>query len=806
MFKNYVKTAFRTLVRHGNYAFINISGLAAGIAVCLVIFVIIQFERSFDDFHLKKDRIYRVLSEYHHSDVAYPFYGKGLPFGLPASVKAHFPQLEKVAPFFHQGNDQLLVLDESGQVSKKFKEENGVFVTEPAFFAIFDFPLLAGNPATALAAPNAALLTKETAERYFGDWKSAMGKTLKWNDHDLLKVTGILATIPANTDFPLKVVTSYGTGFTANFAKSTDWNGSSGNFGCFVLLPPGMSAGAFNTQLRAFSKQMEAAENKDSHILQPISAVHFDTHTGNWSGKSISPELVRALWMIAAFILLIACVNFINLSTAQAVNRAREVGVRKVLGSNKTQLKLQFLTETGMIVLVAIVLAVALVLISLAGLSRLLDLDLAFSNLLTPAVGGFLVITALSVTLLAGFYPSLVLAGFNPINALKSKLAARSSSGFSLRKALVVFQFIIAQALIIGTLIMVKQMNFFITRPIGFEKDAVVNVPFPADSLGISKLDFLRKQLSEIKGIRSFSFNSNTPIENDNDNWTTLNYDHAAKETDFWAIIKFTDNQYLPTYQLPLVAGRNLEPSDTAREFLVDELLIKNLGIKRPEEALNREISLWGGQIKGPIVGVLKEFNSRSFRRDLAPVLITTMKQGYSNVAIKLSTQDIAPTMKSIERIWNGTHPEFVFEYEFLDSKIASFYNQERQLSELYQVFAAISIFLSCLGLYGLASFMALQRIKEVGIRKVLGATAPQIVYLFSKEFVLLVGLAFLIACPIAWYFMHHWLQDYPYRIDMSWWIFGLGGACSILIALATVSFQAVKSALANPVKSIRTE
>ncbi len=429
MFKNYLKTAYRSLVRHANYTLINISGLSVGIAVCLVIFIIIKFERSFDDFHQKKDRIYRVLSEYHHSDAANVFYGKGLPFGLPAGLKAHFTKLEKVAPFYTEGNDQLLVLDDNGQVTKKFKEETGVFVTTPSFFDIFDFPLVAGNPATALANPNCALLTKETAQKYFGDWKRAMGKTIKWNNHDLVKVTGILAPIPANTDFPLKVVLSYGTGYTANFAKATRWDGSSGNFGCFILVPPGMSVPAFNSQLREYSKQMQPADDKDSHIIQPISEVHFDTHSGNWSGKSISPELIRALWMIAAFILLIACVNFINLSTAQAVNRAREVGVRKVLGSNRTQLKLQFLTETAMIVLVAEMLAVALVLLTLPWISRLLDLRLSYTNLTGSAVAPFLVLILVAVTALAGFYPSLILAGFSPINALKSKLSARSYFG-----------------------------------------------------------------------------------------------------------------------------------------------------------------------------------------------------------------------------------------------------------------------------------------------------------------------------------------------------------------------------------------
>jgi putative ABC transport system permease protein len=806
MFRTYIKTSLRSLWKHSNYALINVFGLSAGIGVCLVIFIIIRFEMSFDNFHAKKDRIFRVLTEYHHSDVANVFYGKAVPYGMPDGIKAHFPELEQVVPLYGDENDQILVLNGEGQTIKKFKEEKGVFLTRPAFFDVFDFPWLAGNAATALKDPNSAVLTQETAEKYFGNWKSAMGKTIKWNDHDLLKITGILATIPGNTDFPFKVVISYGTGFTSDLAKSTDWGNTNGSFGCFVLLSPGVTASSFNQKLRAYSKQMEPTGDKDSHIIQPLNEIHFDTHAGNFGGKSISPELVRALWMIAGFILLIACVNFINLSTAQAVNRSREVGVRKVLGSNKTQLRMQFMTETGLIVTVSVVLSAVLALAALPATGKLLDLSLAFNIFQSPAIALFLAVIAVGVTALAGFYPSLVLSRFSPITALKNKFSPRNSSGVSLRKGLVIFQFIIAQALIIGTLVIVKQMNFFTSRPLGFVKDAIVNVPFPGDSLAMTKLDYLRKQLSALKGVQSVSFGSNTPIEDDNDNWTTFTFNHAVKETDFYAIIKWSDNQYLPTYQLPLVAGRNLEASDTAREFLVDELLLKNLGITNPQDAINKDISLWGGAIKGPIVGVLKEFNSRSFRRDLAPVLITSMKRAYSSAAIKLSTLDMALTMKSIEKIWGALYPDYVFEYQFLDSKIQSFYTQERQLSNLYQIFAIISIFLSCLGLYGLASFMAVQRIKEVGIRKVLGASAANIVYLFSREFIWLVGIAFLIASPLAWYFMNKWLQDYPYRINISGWIFLLGGASSVAIALITVSFQAVKAALANPVKNLRTE
>jgi putative ABC transport system permease protein len=805
MIMNYVKTGFRTLRRNKNYTLINVAGLAAGTAICLLIFIIIQFEMSYDGFHSKKDRIYRVLTEYHHAD-ANVFYGSAAPFAMPASLKNSFPEIEQVTAIYSEGNDQILVPDNVGQSVKKFKEEKGVFFTQASFFSIFDFPFLSGNPVTALNEPNTAVLTKETAEKYFGDWRSAIGRTFKWNDQYTIRVTGILATIPDNTDFHLKIAISYGTGFTADFAKSTDWASTQSSFGCYILLPPKSSVESFNTKLRTLSKKMEPADDKDSHIIQPLGAVHFDTHVGNLSGKTISMQLIRGLWLIAAFILLIACVNFINLSTAQAINRAKEVGVRKVLGSNLSQLKWQFITETFLIVITAVILSIGFSLAALSTIGKILDLPLTFLLLKNPAIILFLVVITLAVTFIAGFYPSVVLSRFNPIDALKSKQAAQSTKGISLRRGLVVFQFIIAQALIIGTLIIVKQMNYFTNQPLGFDKSAIVNIPFPGDSAGTSKLDYLRKELSGVRGVENISFSSNTPVEDDNDAWTTFNFNHAAKQTDFYAIIKWTDDQYIPTYKLPLIAGRNLAPSDTVREFVVDELLIKNLGITNPNDAIGKSISLWGGQINGQIVGVLKEFNARSFRRDLAPVMITTMKRGYSSAGIKLTSNNAAFTMGAIEKIWGKLFPDFVFEYKFLDAKIDGFYNQERQLSQLFQLFAVIAIFLSCLGLYGLASFMAVQRIKEVGIRKVLGATTGHIVYLFSKEFILLIAVAFLIASPIAWYFMHRWLQDYVYRIDISLWIFILGGILSVVIALTTVSFQAIKAAIANPVKSLRSE
>ncbi len=817
MFKNYFKTAFRSLTRNRNYTIINIAGLAVGIAVCMVIFIIIQFHTSYDDFHKNKDRIYRVLTESHHADAGTISYGKNVPFLMPEGLKTAFPQLEQVAPVYASHNDELQVLDDNGTPVKNFKEQGGVFYTEPSFFNIFNFPLLAGSYAS-LKDPNNVLLTKEIAETYFGDWKTAMGKTIKITGYYsmgaglfqfppvALKVSGILATIPANTDFQLKLVVAYGTDFTGDKEygfQQPDWNGTAPDFGCYVLLPPNISVDNFNQQLRAYSRKVLPPDNKNSQIVQPLSAVHYDTQTGNYSNKTISRELLNVLWLIAAFILLIACVNFINLSTAQAVNRAKEVGVRKVLGSNKSQLQVQFIVETFLIVASAVILATGITLLALPYVNQLLELSLSFNILSNLAIILFLLTVTIVVTALAGFYPSIVLSRFNPVNALKSKLTANTAKGISLRRGLVVFQFIIAQALIIGTLIIVKQMDYFMNQPLGFDKDAIVNVPYRPDSTGA---DYLRQQLLSVNGVQSVSFSSNTPIEDDKNMFTTFKFDHAIKEEDFQAITKFADNEYVPTYKLQLVAGRNLQPSGPTIEFLVNESFVKSLGLKKPEDILNKEISIMGGLIKCPVVGVVKDFNDRSLRQNLAPLLIATNATMYRQASIKLATTNISSTMQSIKKIWQKAFPNYVYEYKFLDDKIASFYKQENQLSQLYKIFAAIAIFLSCLGLYGLASFMAVQKIKEVGIRKVLGATAGKIVYLFSKEFIILIAIAFAIATPIAWYYMHQWLQDYAYRINISWWLFAAGGLVAIIIALATISFQAIKAAIANPVKSLRTE
>ncbi len=815
MFKNYLKIAWRNLVRNKSYAVINVTGLAVGIAVCMMIFIIIQYQTSFDQFHTKQDRIYRMLTGRHPADAATISYSKSVPFAMPEGLKADFPQLEQVAPVYASHNDELQVVDINGAPVKNFKEPGGVFYTTPSFFNMFNFPLLAGSYAS-LKDPNNVLLTKEIAATYFGDWQTAMGKTIKLTGYYsmgaglfqfpavALKVSGILATIPANTDFQLKLVVAYGTDFTGDKQygfQQPGWNGTNADFGCYVMLPQHMSGDNFNQQLKAYSRKVLPPDIKDSHMAQPLSAVHYDTETGNYSNKTISRELLNVLWLIAAFILLIACVNFINLSTAQAVNRAKEVGVRKGLGSTRSQLQVQFIIETLLIVASAVLLATLITMLAMPYVNQLLELSLSFNIRRNPVIILFLLAVTFVVTVLSGFYPSIVLSGFNPINALKSKFTVNNATGISLRRGLVVFQFIIAQALIIGTLIIVEQMDYFMHQPLGFDKDAIVNVPYRPDSTE----SYLKQQLlsNVVKGV---TFNSNSPIEDNNNVFTTFKYDKSIKDANFQAITKFADEDYVPTYKLQLVAGRNLQPSGWTREFLVNESFVKSLGLSKPEDILNKEINIMGGLIKCPVVGVLKDFNDRSLRQSLSPLLIATNRTMYRQASIKLSTTNIAASMQSIKKIWEQTFPNYVYEYRFLDEKIDSFYKQENQLSQLYKIFAAIAIFLSCLGLYGLASFMAVQRIKEVGIRKVLGATGGNIVYLFSKEFILLIAIAFAIATPISWYYMYQWLQDYVYRINISWWVFFAGGLAAMFIALATISSQAIKAAIANPVKSLRTE
>ncbi|WP_461451874.1 ABC transporter permease [Mucilaginibacter sp.] len=804
MIKNYLKTAWRNLLNNKSYATLNIVGLAVGIAACLLIFLIIKFETSFDNFHSKKYNIYRVLTIQAGPD------GKelisGVPFPTAQSLRLDFPQLKGVASILKSNGTLLSLNNDQVNTIKKFKEDD-TYYAEPQFFDVFDFSWLAGDKKTALTDPNTVVLTKTEAEKFFGDWKSAIGKTIKLENKTNLKVTGILNDPPENTDFPLKVVISFSTlkdkenNYHDNFAN---WGSIYGEHYCFVVLPNNQSESQFNNYLTGFvKKHFTTGPIKQDMQLQPLSDIHYNAEVSKYTKGNFSHQLIDAIALIGMFLLVIACVNFINLATAQAVNRSKEVGIRKVLGSTREQLVMQFIIETFIITFTAIVIGIVVAFVALPYFNILLDIKLSTAFLSDPAVILFVIGLLIVVTLLAGFYPAMVLSGFNPIAALKNKITASSTSGVSLRRGLVVLQFCIAQVLIIGMLVIINQMDYFKNKSLGFVKDAVINVGLPNDSISLTKINTLRDELLQQPGVKDVSFSSSSPSDNSNSN-TEFTYDNAAKPEPFQANMKYADAEYFNLYHLQLVAGRPYIKTDTIHELVVNETLLKKLGVLNPNTAIGKNILVEGK--KALIVGVVKDFNVTSLKKQIPPVIMASYKDTYEDINIKVQPANLTQTLSSIEHTWNATFPDYVYEYKFLDEKIAGFYKSDTQLSQLFKIFSGIAIFISCLGLYGLISFMALQRIKEVGIRKTLGASVGSIVYLFSKEFTVLIFIAFAISAPIGWFVMHRWLMTFTYRYSFGPSIFLISIAASVIIAWLTVGYKALKAALSNPVKSLRSE
>ena len=803
MLKNYFKTAWRNLLRNKSYAIINVTGLATGIAACLLIFLVVQYETSFDDFHPNKDRIYRVVSVSSGPDGV--TLGSGTPMPMDEGLRLDFPELTNVGSIMLNDGSHFSV-----GPSKKFKEDLAYYA-DPQFFQIFDFKWLAGDKKTALAEPNTVVLTRDEARRFFGDWHTAIGKTIRYENKRDFKVTGILENTPANTDFPLKVVMSWVTLLKKGgdlSGNAIDWVNTSSDRNTYLILPAGISETKFNADLASFAKKhIPPPNNKtNSFQLQALKDMHYNTLVDIYSGHPFSKQLINVISLIGMFLVIIACANFINLATAQAVNRSKEVGIRKVLGSNRRQLVVQFISETLIVTICAVLLACAIAIIVLPMLNTLLEVDLSRRFLLNPISLLFLLGVVIGVTFLAGLYPALVLSGFDPIEALKNKIKAGRSTGISLRRILVVAQFCIAQFLVIGTLVLIYQMNYFRDKPLGFDKDFVITVPFPGDSAGRARINGLEDQLLQEAGIKDVSISLYGPA--DNSGWfSDFKFNNSARSVDFGASLKWADPDYFRLYEMQFLAGGPYKKTDTISGYVVNETLIHKLGITDPNLAIGKQIMLWDDPKKNvPITGVIKDFNEGSLKNAIAPVLMAPWKALYRKLNIKIQPGNMHQTLARVEDLWNKTYPEGVYEYQFLDRTIADFYKSENQLSSLFKIFAGIAIFIACLGLYGLVSFMALQRIKEVGIRKTLGASVGQIVYLFSKEFTLLIILAFVLSAPVGYFIMHQWLQDFIYRITIGPGIFILAIVSSLFVAWMAVGYKAIRAALSNPVKSLRSE
>ena len=801
---NFFRLTFRQAIRQKEQTIIKILGLAVGTAVCLLIFLIVRFETSFDDFHPSRDHIYRVVSVFKT-----PLgigYEPGVPFPTAPALRRDYPQLKQVASILSLGGDGLITVetnnnkDNTNKDNTKFREETGILYAEPQFFDMFAFRWLAGDKTTALNDPNTVLLTKSTAEKYFGSWTSAIGRSLKLDNSWLLKVTGILDDMPANTDFPLKVVISYATLHNTGVnGQLNNWVGIFAQHYCFVTLPDNLSEAAFDKDLTDVVNRYKPPSNhNEGMMLLPLKDMHFDTRYNTFNNHPFSRDLIRTLSLIGLFVLLIACVNFVNLSTAQAVNRAREVGVRKVLGGTRAQLLTQFVAETGLLVLLATVVAAGLCELTLPFFDRLLGIKLNADFFLDPAMVKCLLAMMAATTFLAGFYPAVVLSGFDPVTAFKSRTAPRGRGSNLLRRILVVLQFTISQALIICVLIIVGQVAYFRSAPMGFDKDAVLLTHLPDHS----KMEFLRQQLKQQPGVEEVSFSFASPLDVNTDWNSDIEY-NGVQQHDFGVNLKWADSVYFKLYHLQPVAGRlAIGPYD----MVVNEAFVRKLGIHRPEEAIGAKVLINAINDTGTIKGVVRDFNIASLHDTIRPVLIEEWSQVYSTVNIKLSAAKINQTLPAIEKLWKATFPDDVYEYRFLDESIARYYEQENQLSSLYKIFAGLAVFISCLGLYSLVTFMAATRAREVGIRKTLGASVESIVYLFSREFTLLVLLAFLIAAPIAGYCMNQWLQNYAFHFHPGPLLFLEAIGVSIVIAWLSVGYKALKAALVNPVESLRTE
>ncbi len=796
MLRNYFKIAWRNLRKNKSYTFINILGLSSGIACAILIFTLISYQFSFDRFHPVADRVFRVVTEFHYDGTEYQ---PGVPQPLGKAFRNDFSFIDKSARVFIYNNALISLPGE--KEAKKFQEDDGVAYAEPEFFDIFNFPLVSGDHNAALTEPNTALITQKIATKYFGT-ENPIGQIIRYNNQTNFRVTGVLRDIPGNTDRRNEIYLSY-----ANLkdkdpymASDSSWGSVSSRMNFFVRLKPGITAATAERQLPGFVKKYYGAEDAVATRLhlQPLSDVHFNA---DYDG----PASRRNLWVlgvIGIFLIITACVNFINLATARALNRAKEVGVRKVMGSLRSHLFWQFMIETALIVILSFVLAFGLATLTLPWLNDLLRTRMPMNLLANPRILLFLPLLLLAVVFLAGSYPGLILSKFKPIAALKGKLSQQHIGGFSLRRILVVTQFTVSQMLIIGLIVIAIQNRYARTIDLGFRKDGVVMLPVPeTDNV---KMSTLRTRLAAIAGTEDITLCSQAPASGAN-SLTNIRYANRPKDEPWEVNEKYGDAQYFSTFKLGLLAGRNIFPADTIHEALVNEVFMGKVGVRNPDEILGKTIIV-DGQKGIVIVGVVRDFHNKSLRSGIEPIAILPERNHYYSCAARINLANISTILPAYEKIWNQTYPDFVYSHQFLDERIDRFYRDDTVTFSLVEGFAGIAILISCLGLYGMVSFMAVQKTKEIGVRKVLGARLDSILWLFGKEFSRLLLVAFLVAAPVAGWVMHSWLQDFKYRVPLSWEVFALAIGSTFAIALLTVAWRSIKAALANPVTSLRSE
>ncbi|MFD2573042.1 permease prefix domain 2-containing transporter [Spirosoma soli] len=808
MIRNYLKTAFRTLTKHRVSTLINLSGLTLGVTACLVIYLITSFELSYNTFFPDKERIYRLVGESQYGAGGEKHPVGFIPNAVPKAIREEIPGLETVAAF-HNIESQVLIPD-GKEKPRRFdnKSHGDIIVAEPQYFDIFNYQWLAGNPKVALNEPFKLVLSERKARMYFGNLPldQMLGREVIYWDSLRVSVAGIVKDWEQPTDFRFTDFISFSTIRASSQMKGSinldQWDDIWSASQAFVKLPQGTSPTQLTNSFLQFSKQHFKQGFKFVPALQPLSDLHFNAnYADNYSRKAHLPTLY-GLMGVALFILLIAAINFINLTTAQSIRRAQEVGLRKVLGSNRSSLVAQFMSETLILTVFAVLISLVLTKPVLSAFQSFIPEGVGFNGL-DPQTWLFLALITCLTAFLSGLYPSWILSSYRPALTLKGQNAVVGNQKGYLRKSLIIFQFTVSLVFIIGTLFVGRQLSFMRTKDLGFSTDAIISL----QTGRLGKSDVLAqklKQLSEVDRVTMEWF----PPMGESYMVTKLKY-RGKKEIEMDVSAKVGDANFIPLYQLRLLAGRNYRQSDSLRELVINETYAKALGFKKPAEALNQLIDFQGKTY--PIVGVVADFHEQSFHEKISPVFIGYMPRQAQNIGVKLATRgkslsNMQGTLATIEKAWNQVYPDNKFEYSFLDDSIAKLYEKEQKTSQLINTATTIAILISCMGLFGLAMFTAEQRTKEIGIRKVLGASVSSIVTLLSANFLKLVLIAIAIATPIAWYATTQWLEDFAYKITIDWWVFAVAGMLAISVAMLTVSFQSIKAALMNPSKSLRTE
>ncbi|GAB4043687.1 ABC transporter permease [Spirosoma jeollabukense] len=791
MLSNYVKIALRKLNRHKSYTLINVVSLSLGIACAILIFTLIRYHLSFDTFHADQSRIYRIYTEFHGDKVSY---STGVPNPMGEAFRSGYSVAEKVGRIAFLPKRVVTVSPQ-----KKFEDD--IAFADPDFLNMVNFPLLQGNRQTALQERNTALITDRIAKKYFGT-QDPIGKLLRVDEALAIRITGVLQNLPPNTDFRSEIYIPFGNlqDHSPWMVEKDWWFSVNKEMQCFIRLKPNVTAAAVDSLILSAISATHYDKEMAKYFrfkLQPLADVHFNPNLRGHTEK-------KNLWtfaLIGFFLVVTACVNFINLATAQALGRSREIGVRKALGSQRGALFWQFITETALIAGIALIIALGLAYLVLPVVNQWFDIELALNLMTDTYLLAFLPGLLLIVIFCSGAYPGLILTRFQPVLALKGKLSQQSVGGFSLRKGLVVAQFAITQLLIIGTLIITSQLRYSQQADLGFRKEAMVILPIPDNKN--AKITTLGAQFSEQSGVEKVTF-FDTPPASDFLGRTNIRFDSRPKPENFSISIKAADHQYIPTFHIPILAGRNVYPSDTIREYLLNETAVKALGVASARDVIGKSATINGRP--GTIVGVMKDFHFKSFHTAIEPLCLTTQSQNYGSCGVNVNLANIGPTLAGLEKAWTAMYPSSIFTYHFLDEDIARLYKLDNMLLRLIQAFAGIAIFVGCLGLYGLVSFMADQKKKEIGVRKVLGANTSGILWLFGKEFTRLLLIAFILAAPLAWWIMNKWLMGFVYRIEPGAGTFILAILITFIVALVTVGFQSVKAALMNPMKTLRTE